>query len=138
MIRDGHNPMRYDCGSRGCFNVKRRPKIEEFARCLPGRIAFSDVDAITEVAGHFLLLEWKSYKGELPVGQRIMFERMTSRCNGRFSVLIVVGDAETMEVESVALIYDGRNRGFEDSSLEDVRARITRWAAWALRQRGAA
>lgn len=132
----GRNPMRYDCQSKGCFNLKRRPKIEEFAESLPGRIAFSDVDAITEVAGHFLLLEWKSYQGELPIGQRIMFERMTSNTARRFTVLIVVGDAETMEVESIALIFGGRNRGFESSSLEDVKERIAKWAAWALRQRG--
>jgi hypothetical protein len=133
---DGCNPMRYDCERQGCFNVKRRPKIEHFAASLPGRIAFSDVDAITEVNGHFLLLEWKGHQGDLPTGQRIMFERMTALASGRFVVLVIVGDPETMVITSSALIYAGRNHGFTPSSLNDVKERIQRWAAWARRPRG--
>ncbi len=128
----GSNPLRWDCQAQGCFNLKRRPKIEVFAECLPGKIAFSDVDAITEVNGFFLLQEWKSYRGELPTGQRIMFERMTS--SGRFTVLVVVGDAETMIVEYAATIYAGRNFGFQKSSLNDLKKRIGQWAVWARRQ----
>ena len=38
MIRaDGYNPLRWDCERQGCFNLKRRPKIEVFADCFPGR-----------------------------------------------------------------------------------------------------
>jgi metallo-beta-lactamase family protein len=60
MSRDnGFNPMRWDCAEQGCFNHKKRPKIELFADCLPGRIAFSDIDAIAEINGNLLLLEWK-------------------------------------------------------------------------------
>lgn len=129
----GRNPLRWDCQEQGCFNLKRRPKIEVFAECLPGKIAFSDIDAISEVNGFFLLLEWKSYRGDLPIGQRIMFERMTS--SARFTVLVVVGDAETMGVECAAIIYAGRNRGFHSSSLEDVKEHIRRWGMWAKRQR---
>lgn len=137
MISDihGRNPMRYNCDASGCFNLKHRPKIEEFAECLPGRIAFSDIDAITEVNGHFLLQEWKSHPGELPIGQRIMFERLTGSSRGRFTVLVVVGDAETMSVRFAATIYAGRNYGLQDSNLDDVKDRIRRWAAWAKHQR---
>lgn len=136
MNINGRNPMRYNCEEQGCFNKKHRPKIEEFAECLPGRIAFSDVDAICELNSRFLLLEWKSFRGDIPLGQRIMFERMTG--DGRFTVLVVVGDAETMIITDVAFVYQGRNRGFEASSLEDVKSRIKRWAAWAKREVSAA
>ena len=73
----GYNPLRWNCAERGCFNTLKRPKIEVFAEALPKRMAFSDVDAITEYRGHFLMMEWKSYRGDIPTGQRIMFERLT-------------------------------------------------------------
>lgn len=136
MSNVGYNPMRYDCETKGCFNITHRPKIEQFAECLPRRIAFSDVDAITEVNSHFLLLEWKSHQGDVPTGQRIMFERMTA--NGRFSVLVVCGDAETMNVKAMALIHLGRNHGWQAASLTVVKGRISRWAAWAQKQRSEA
>ena len=44
-MSNGYNPMKWDCGTRGCFNAIRRPKIEVFAEVLPGRIAMSDIDA---------------------------------------------------------------------------------------------
>ena len=72
----GFNPMRWDCGRSGCFNQKRRPKIEIFADCLPGRIGFTDVDATVEINRHFLFLEFKAGP-HLPTGQRIYFEQLT-------------------------------------------------------------
>ncbi len=134
MMDHGRNPMRWNCETKGCFNKKRRPKIEEFAECLPGRIAFSDVDAIVEVNDHFLWLEWKSYEGPLPTGQRIMFERMTHGEEGRFSVLVIVGNAETMQVEASAWVLHGKVGARQPSDLEDVKERIRRWAQWALRR----
>ena len=50
-MSDGSNPMRWDCTSRGCFNQLRRPKIERFAACFPGRIAMSDIDATIHGGG---------------------------------------------------------------------------------------
>lgn len=134
----GKNPMRWDCEVQGCFNLKRRPKIEEFAECLPGKIAFSDVDGITEVNNHFLLLEWKGHQGALPIGQSIMFERMTRGLHGRFAVLVVSGDAEAMGVEGICPIWNGTSQGFEPASLEDAKEYIRRWARWARRKNGVA
>ena len=39
MEANGYNPLRWDCERQGCFNLKRRPKIEVFADCFPGRIS---------------------------------------------------------------------------------------------------
>ena len=27
----GYNPLRWDCEKSGCFNIKCRPKLEQFA-----------------------------------------------------------------------------------------------------------
>jgi hypothetical protein len=127
----GHNPMRWDCQRDGCFNKICRPKIEQFAECLPGRIAFSDVDAVTEINDHYLWLEWKRLPAPLPIGQRIMFERLTAAPSQRFIVLVIVGDAEAMEVESVAVVSGGAIGGFQPSTLQHVKTFISDWAAWA-------
>lgn len=53
MIRaGGYNPLCGDCARHGCFSLKRRPKIELFADCFPGRISFGAVDGIVEIGGN--------------------------------------------------------------------------------------
>lgn len=99
MSNNGFNPIRWNCLDRGCFNFHKRPKIEEFAECLPGKIAFTDIDAIVEVGGHFLLMEWKEAKGAIQRGQDLMFQRMAE--TGVFTCVVVVGDEKTMEVSEI-------------------------------------
>jgi len=127
---NGANPLRWDCEKRGCFNKKKRPKIEMFADCLPGRCAFSDIDAIAEVNGNFLIQEWKG-GGGLPTGQRIMFERMTS--SSPVCVFVVEGNAESMTVTHMTRIWRGVIHAREPSSMESLRGRIAAWAKWAGR-----
>jgi hypothetical protein len=129
MPAPGYNPLRWDCGERGCFNKLKRPKIEMFAECLPRRTAFSDVDGIVELSGNALLLEWKKHPVRLPIGQHIMFSRL-SRAK-RLSVLCVAGDAETMAVTDKARYFDGEYYDWKAATLADVKTSITRWAQWA-------
>lgn len=126
---NGANPMRWDCSRRGCFNIKKRPKIELLADCLPGRIAFGDVDAIVEVCGNFLLLEWKDHT-QLGTGQRLLFERLTLLCPA--TVLIVEGDAEAMTVSSIRRVWRGVISSAEPADLEGLRDRIRVWAEAAM------
>jgi hypothetical protein len=131
MSRDnGFNPMRWDCAEQGCFNHKKRPKIELFADCLPGRIAFSDIDAIAEINGNLLLLEWKDHKN-INTGQRVLFERVTQICPA--TVLIVQGDAEHMTVISVRTVWRGTIMPVEATDLDGLRGRIREWSQWAMR-----
>jgi hypothetical protein len=104
---NGYNPLRWDCERHGCFNLKRRPKIEVFADCFPGRISLGDVDGIVEIGGNALLLEWKSEACALPTGQRLLYQRLT--WSGPVAVMIVVGDAETMTVTATS-VFDRGNR----------------------------
>lgn len=127
---NGHNPMRWDCERQGCFNVKKRPKIEQFADCLPGRIAFGDVDAVVEIAGNLLAMEWKDHE-QISTGQRILFERWT-----RFApatVLIVKGDAEFMTVSRLSIAWNGVIHQSKRADIEDLRQTIRHWARWAKR-----
>ena len=95
---DPPHVLHWDCQKHGCFNQKKRLKFRRLSDCLPGRIAFTDIDAITEINGNMLVLEWKDHT-ELTRGQRILFERLTRVCPA--AVLVVEGDAEHMIVISV-------------------------------------
>ena len=125
----GSNPMRWDCEKQGCFNKLKRPKIEQFSDCFPGRINFGDVDGIVEIAGRALLLEWKPGKDALRTGQRIMYERLTR--DKLLSVILVCGNAETMEISSFAQFCSGKQRPWKDGSMDDVKKWIRAWVAWA-------
>lgn len=132
MSGNGFNPMYYNCEKQGCFNQKRRPKIEVFADCFPGKINFGDVDAIVEINGKGLLLEWKNYAGELPTGQSIMYRRLTK--GQILSVVCVHGDAETMAIYDVAFVFDGAWQGWQSSNLDDLKDVIRSWVAWAQKR----
>ena len=127
-MSDGFNPMRWDCTERGCFNVKRRPKIEAFAKCFPRRISFGDVDGLVELGGCFCLLEWKGQGGALTKGQRWSFEAFT-RIPGNV-VFLVDGDAEHMMVERYALFWKGRYVAAVPATLDELRERIRTWVRW--------
>lgn len=128
---EGFNPMRWQCSDRGCYNVKHRPKIEIFAASLPGKIAMTDIDATTEVNGHFLFLEFKSGEPRpLPTGQRIYFQRLTL-LSDRIWIVIVCGDAETMVITHIMKFWRGISSSWQPSSLQDLMERIERWASRA-------
>lgn len=121
--------MRWDCGKRGCYNVKHRPKIEEFAECFPGKISMGDVDGLVEINGHFLLLEWKSVSKDLGYGQRKTYEQITA--SSPVVVMVVTGNPETMVVEKYSIFRKGKQGGDIPASLDDVKARIKSWSDWA-------
>ena len=125
----GANPLHWDCAKQGCFNVKKRPKIEQLAECLPRRCKFGDVDGLAEVNGFGLLLEWKTSAIELPTGQRIAYEKLTR--NGVLAVLVVAGNAETMEAHASGRYFRGRWSGWTEGDLDDVKTAIRKWVKWA-------
>lgn len=133
MRASGFNPMRWDCGASGCFNVKRRPKIEMFADCFPGRVNFGDVDGLVEMSGIFCLIEWKGEGGTLRRGQEISFSAFT-RVIGNI-VFVVEGNAETMEVWRYCIFWKGRPREWVGADLSAVKQRIRGWATYARSRR---
>ena len=126
----GFNPLRWDCNKRGCFNIKRRPKIEVFSDCFPGKISFGDVDGIVEINGFGLMLGWKTETTEPTKGQRIMYEKLTR--TGLMTVLLVIGNAETMEVSHLGTFVRGKQSKLENSDLTGAKGKIKQWVKWAL------
>lgn len=132
---DKSNPLRWDCDKRGCFNVKKRPKIELFAECFPGNIMMSDIDGETEINGKWLRIEWKEDGAPLTNGQRINYRKLTQQTET--VVYIVHGDAETMEITNFDCFYNGKleeglyDPGKQETCLEQLKAEFVRWAEWA-------
>jgi len=125
----GFNPLRWDCDKYGCFNIKRRPKIEVFSDCFPGRINFGDVDGIVEINGKGLMLEWKSDCKKLPLGQQIMYERLTD--TQKITVIVVIGDPETMVCREAFVFFGGKETDRSSVDLEGVKLIMLRWVKWA-------
>lgn len=127
-LANGYNPLRWNCERSGCYNIKQRPKIEQFADCFPGKIALTDIDATVEINGRFLFMEFKSgMPRELPTGQRIYFERLTFLSRDIMAV-IICGDAETMEVRALRVIAFGKMWPWEISNKTAFRDRLMKWA----------
>lgn len=122
------NTMRYDCKKDGCFNIKRRPKIEVFSECFPRNISMGDIDAIVELNGALCIVEWKGDGGQLHTAQKIMHTRITQH-HGNI-VFVVHGNAETMEVESYFIFWRGKQGKPVAGSLFDVKQRMRDWAKW--------
>lgn len=125
----GANPIRWKCKERGCFNLKKRPKIEVFAQCFPRKIAMGDVDGLIELGGHFLMLEWKMPGAPVPRAQEMVYERITAW--DRFTVIVVWGDAETMDVTSYAIYRKTKRRETGTIDLQGLIERIKGWAVYA-------
>ena len=124
--------MRWDCSPDrdGCYRRLGQPDLTVLDECFPGRIGMTDVDGLVEINGRFLFIEWKR-RGDVPAGQRIMFERLTR--HPEFTILVVLGDPGTMTVERYDVFKDGRRRGWRDCDLCTLKRRVSAWADRASR-----
>lgn len=122
--------MRWDCSpdKDGCFNEKMRVKLGVFDDCFPGNIGFGDIDGIVEINGFCMMLEWKGAEINIPIGQRIMFERITK--DPKFTVLVVQGNAENMQIQKIQLWFNGKAQKWMEADLAKTRNIIKRWAKW--------
>ena len=124
--------MRWDCRPErdGCYRRLGQPDLTLLDECFPGRIAMTDVDGLVEIDGRFLFIEWKR-RGDVPAGQRIMFERLTK--HPEFTVLVILGDPASMTVERYDVFRNGRRRGWRDCDMRGLKRHIRTWAERASR-----
>ena len=127
-----YDGMWWDCAADGCFNRLKRLKLEKFAECFPGKINFTDVDALVEINGYFCLMEWKGRGGSLKKGQEIMVRQFT-RSRGNL-VIVVEADTERMVVYRYFICWDGRPREWIEGSFDNLCEIIRRWSDWAIGQ----
>jgi hypothetical protein len=122
----GEPKMDWDCGRQGCFNEKKRMKFGALKAGLPGKISFSDVDGMTEIDGHFLLVEVKANRGERD-GQQLMFERLT-KLSPKIRVIFAVGDCYAMEFSEYCVMDDGKFGDWLPTSREGLVEVIAKWS----------
>jgi len=125
----GYNPLKWDCEKQGCFNKKKRPKIEVFCGCFPRKINFGDVDGLVELNGRGLLLEWKDNGGIIPTGQKIAYEKLST--TGILTTVVVIGNPETMECRKYRICFKGKWHEYKDADLDSVKSVIKKWCKWA-------
>lgn len=129
------NPMRWQCEARGCFNRKKRPKIEVFHECFPRGINFGDVDMVVEIGGQLLFGEWKPSASPIGRGQRLLHDALVE---AGATVIIIAGDAEVMTITEYTVrskhLPGGKDRTVRPATLEDLKQQIAKWAQWADHQ----
>ncbi len=124
------NELRWSCENQGCFNKKKRPKINIFHECFGCGINFGDVDGIVERKGNFLMLEWKSPGASTGIGQRILHDKLCEL--SQFTVLLVSGDAELMTVNEFTIRRLDKSKKVV-GGIEDLKKQISQWYEWADR-----
>lgn len=82
--------IRHCCETHGCYVKEQTPDWGFLDSSFSNKIRVGDIDGIVEANGHLLILEWKGFIGEVPTGQRIMFEKITAINN--IIVFVVSGD----------------------------------------------
>ena len=108
-----------------------QPDLTVLDECFPGRIAMTDVDGLVEIKGQFLFIEWKR-GGDVPTGQRIMFERLTR--HPEFTILVILGRSPGPWRWSATTCSraDGARAG-RDCDLSELKNHVRAWADRASR-----
>ncbi|MCA9368525.1 hypothetical protein KC887_09850 [Candidatus Kaiserbacteria bacterium] len=104
--------------------------LDELSECLGGRRGFTDVDALTERHGKFLLLEFKHPNAmKVPTGQHILLKNITQVGNGDITAIVVWGEPDK---PIAAQIYkDGECGNRFHITKDALHNLIKRWDAWA-------
>lgn len=131
MTAQGYNPINHRCPRDGCYIEKSLPKSEWFYSIFPGKISFSDLDRIVEIAGRGLVFEWKSPGlHELKRGQDIMWRRLT---RGKLlTVFCCAGDVKEMKLTGYAVYFNGGLEPWREAGLLEFTERLKAWVQWAL------
>lgn len=133
---NGHNPLRYHCWERdACYVEHMKARIEMFAECFPGKIAFTDIDYRVEINRHFLEMEFKRPGEILRTGQRIAFQGLTALLPKSYLVLIVEAEPRADIVYNYVAIRNGVVSERRSCDLDGLKQRVSEWAAWAQKRR---
>lgn len=127
MIPGRPNPLRWSCDTSGCFNKLKRFKIEVFAECFDNGVGMGDVDAIVEIEGNFLAMEFKAPGTDLPLGQERMFRRLTTG-NTNWTVLALQADPEHTTISAYKKYHNGAvSPKWREVTLDRVLKFVRQW-----------
>jgi len=121
--------MRHNCETDGCFIKVGTVDWGFLDNSFSGKIRIGDIDGIVEANGHILILEWKKPNVPTPMGQHIMFSKITERND--IEVFVVNGNPLKNEAEHIKVYRDGKivyDGAINNSQLYTACAR---WEAFA-------
>ena len=122
--------IRHNCETHGCYIKKMTPNWGFLDSSFSNRITVGDIDGIVEANGKLLILEWKTTGAEVPMGQHIMFSKITKK--GSIVVVIVIwGDPEETVVTHYQLYVNGIVEKKKEAGGEEIKGICVRWEKWA-------
>jgi len=117
--------IRHVCETHGCYIKTQTPDWGFLDSSFTNKIRVGDIDGIVEANGHLLILEWKSFIGDIPTGQRIMFEKITKI--NKIIVFVVSGDPiETVPVH-IKIYSSGRLVANESCDSDKLKRYCSAW-----------
>jgi len=122
--------IRHNCETHGCYIKKMTPNWGFLDSSFSKRITVGDIDGIVEANGKLLILEWKTSGAEIPLGQQIMFEKVTP-ISGIVTVIVIWGDPEETTVSGYQLFFNGKKQKKKEAGCDDIKEVCRRWEFWA-------
>lgn len=117
--------IKHCCANDGCYIELLTPDWGFTDEAFMGKGGISDIDGAFEANGFLLLLEWKNGKAKLPMGQHIMFKKITER--NKITVFVINGDAYHTKCRHIK-VYQGGNIIYNKSTNNEiVKAFCKRW-----------
>lgn len=113
---DGH----LDC------KLDREPDLSWLKGCLPRGIMPSDIDAMVEVNGHFLFIEYKGPGGTLRDGQRLALKRLSGQKN--VTVMVIRERSHGDLFDHMIWHVDENDRKWREHTRNQVAESIREWA----------
>ena len=125
-----HN-LYWDCeDGENCYMEQILPNWAVFNECfLPTKIKITDIDGVVERNGSFLFIEVKQNTKNIPIGQRILFEKLTHNAP-HISVLLLYaqGVSKEMNIQEYAVFREGKmTQGWTPTNTEEIKDLITKW-----------
>ena len=95
----------------------------------PTKIKITDIDGVVERNGWFLFIEVKQNTKDIPIGQRILFEKLTEISDCITVILLYLhGTGKEMDIREYAMFQKGNMiRDWTPTNTEAIKGVITRW-----------
>ena len=119
----------HNCELHGCYIKKMTPDWGFLDSSFSGKIRIGDIDGIVEVNGKLLILEWKTEGVNLPLGQEIMFKRITP--GRKITVIVIWGDPEETTPTHYQLFSDGKKDEKKVADSDIIKRFCIRFENWA-------
>ena len=119
--------FRHDCSEKGC-SIEMLPWWDDIIARLPGNIRPTDVDGLTEINRHFLILEQKSCGALLEEGQRQAFKYLAQQPNTMVIYIRTVVDSTSY----IQVLWFPETQGWITVTRDEFLGWVEDWGKYAV------